>query len=76
VIQEQFHEVSEALFVREGQVGVGYRLLSETHNVKMLEKGSVVNDYGCLSDDGVSEFVYTAISSSPVEGYSIRKASF
>lgn len=61
VIQEQFHEVYEMLFITEGSVRVGYRLFNETHYGKMLEKKAVVNDYSCAFDK-CSEFLYTAFS--------------
>ena len=74
VIQEQFHEVYEMLFITEGSVRVGYRLFNETHYGKMLEKKAVVNDYSCAFDK-CSEFLYTAFSAQ-VKGYAIRKNSF
>ena len=61
VIQEQYHEVYEVLFITEGSVRVGYRLFNETYYGKMLERKAVVNDYSCAFDK-CSEFLYTAFS--------------
>jgi len=79
MIQEQYEEIFEVVFITKGTVGVGYRLFSEvffgrkilmTKHKKVI---SVINDYSCLQDK-CSEFLYKPVDR--VEALAMRKENF
>ena len=79
LIQDQWDEIFEVVYVMKGSVGVGYRLFNETFfgvrlmmtNEKKISAG--INDYGCL-ENKCSEFLYTPIEMT--EALAIRKFHF
>lgn len=79
IIQEQFEEVFEVVFVISGIVGVGYRLFSETFYGKSIIMSktkkiiSPINDYSCLKNKS-SEFHYKTIEKT--KALSIRRQFF
>ena len=66
MIQDQYEEVHEVVFIQRGQVAIGYRLFNETFYGKRmrLQDGrngtSTINDYSCLYNK-CSEFLYRPI---------------
>jgi len=79
VIQDQYEEIFEVVYVTKGVVGVGYRLFNEifygmqivmTKQKKMI---SVINDYSSLYNK-CSEFLYQPIDH--VEAFGMRKENF
>ena len=79
MIQDQYEEIFEVVFITKGSVGVGYRLFNEIfygmkivmmHDKKII---SVINDYSCLYNK-CSEFLYKPIDH--VEGLAMRKENF
>ena len=79
MIQEQYEEIFEVIYITNGAVGVGYRLFNEIfYGMRIImskEKKviSPINDYSCLTNK-CSEFLYKPIDI--VEALSIRKAPF
>ena len=84
IIQEQYEEIFEVVFIMNGAVGVGYRLFDEMFFGKkiIIPKGSrvlnrrklnVINDYSCLTQKG-SEFFYRALEVS--EALAMRRPYF
>jgi hypothetical protein len=79
MIQDQYSEIFEVIFIMKGTVGVGYRLFNEIfYGTKLCmsqEKkiNSVINDYSCLFDKS-SEFLYRPIDN--VEALAMRKYNF
>ena len=74
MVQDQYHEVFEVIFIMKGQVGVGYRLLTHVFYGKALQARDVVNDYAMLRNK-VSEFIYKPVKDF-AEGLSINKANW
>lgn len=79
IVQEQYEEIFEVLFLTKGLVGIGYRLFNEpffgkqilvTKDRRIL---SVINDYSSL-ENKCSEFLYRAIDAS--EALAVRKENF
>mmetsp|Transcript_37524 Transcript_37524/g.57481 ORF Transcript_37524/g.57481 Transcript_37524/m.57481 type:complete len:550 (+) Transcript_37524:1340-2989(+) len=79
MIQDQYEEIFEVIFIMKGSTGVGYRLFNEifygkqlimTKNQKIL---SVINDYSSLYNK-CSEFLYTPIDK--VEALAMRKENY
>ena len=79
MIQDQYEEIFEVVFITKGAVGVGYRLFNEifygmqiimSKNKKII---SVINDYSCLYNK-CSEFLYQPIDH--VEAFGIRRENF
>ena len=48
LIQDQYDEVFEVLYVMKGRIGVGYRLYNETPIGVVLQRGHVINDYALM----------------------------
>jgi len=81
MVQDQYEEVFEVVFVMKGAVAIGYRLFDEIfygkkfivandHKRANKKKLSVLNDYSCLFNK-CSEFLYLPIDN--VEGLAMRK---
>lgn len=79
LIQDQYEEIFEVVFVTNGSVGVGYRLFNEvfygmrivmSKNKRII---SPINDYSCLCNKS-SEFLYQPIDK--VEAVAIRREHF
>ena len=75
IIQDQYDEVFEVLYIMKGRVGVGYRLYNEQAFGVVLQRGHVVNDYAVMTQR-VSEFRYEVIIEPQVEGLAIRRIAF
>jgi len=84
MVQDQYEEVFEVIFVMKGAVAIGYRLFDEIfYGKKFIVKNDkkrankkrlgVVNDYSCL-ENKCSEFLYLPIDN--VEGLAMRKNNF
>jgi len=73
IIQDQFQEVYEVLFVTSGNVLVGYRLFNDIFYTKSMSNQAIVGDFACLYNK-VSEFLYKP--QDILEGYSIKKENF
>ena len=80
MIQDQYEEIFEVVFIMKGGVGVGYRLFNEifygtmiTMDSKTRKHASVINDYSCLYNK-CSEFLYKPIEK--VEALAMRKSNF
>jgi len=79
IIQEQYEEIFEVVFIIKGGVAIGYRLFSEIfygRRIVMAKRKkiiSVINDYSSLQDK-CSEFLYTPIDR--VEALAMRKENF
>lgn len=74
LIQGQYDEVFEVLYLMKGKVGVSYRLFNETAIGVVLQRGHVINEYALIVEK-VSEFSYQAILED-VEGLAIRRREF
>lgn len=82
MIQDQYEEIFEVVFIMKGAVGVGYRLFNEIFYGKKLimtnkkaggKPLTVINDYSSLLNK-CSEFLYKPIDS--VEALAMRKQKF
>jgi hypothetical protein len=74
IIQEQFGEVYEVLYINKGSVLVGYRLFNDTFYAKCIKGNQIiVGDFACLNNK-VSEFLYK--SHELILGFAIKKESF
>ena len=73
IIQDQFQEVFEVLFVMHGSVVVGYRLFNETFYARSMNQNVVVGDFACLNNK-VSEFLYCG--KELVSGFAVKKEKF
>lgn len=79
MIQDQYEEIFEVIFIIQGSVGVGYRLFNEIFygmRIVMIKDKKIVspiNDYSCLYNK-CSEFLYKPIDY--VEALAIRKENF
>jgi len=82
MIQEQYEEIFEAIFISKGSVGVGYRLFNDVHYARTMfmaknkeQKGiyPVINDYSIMFNK-CSEFLYLPIDF--VEAFSMRRWRF
>ena len=60
IIQDQFCEVFEVLYIMKGKVGVGYRLFNTVFLGMVLNQRNVINDYALIQNK-VSEFIYKPI---------------
>ena len=74
MIQDQFAEVFEVLFIMKGKVGVGYRLFNEIFLGLALKERQVVNEYAIIHNK-VSEFLYQPILEN-VDGLALRRSTF
>lgn len=74
MIQEQFNETFEVLYIMNGKVGVGYRLFNDVIMGKVLKERHSINDYAIICNK-VSEFLYRPIIEN-VEGYAICRQAF
>ena len=79
MIQDQYEEIFEVVFITNGAVGVGYRLFNEIFygmSIIMSKTKKIIspiNDYSCLSNKS-SEFLYKPIEY--VEALAMRKYNF
>lgn len=79
IIQDQYEECFEAIFVTKGCVGVGYRLFNQKFfgtQIVMSKKRktiNVINDYSLLYEK-CGEFLYQPFDF--VEAYAMRKENF
>lgn len=71
MIQDQFQEVFEVLYIMKGKVGVGYRLFNEIFLGIALKERQVMNDYAIIQEK-VSEFLYQPILEN-VEGLALNR---
>ena len=74
MIQDQFAEVFEVVFIMKGKVGVGYRLFNEIFLGMALKERQVINEYAIMQNK-VSEFLYQPIIEN-VEAVSLRRSAF
>lgn len=72
LIQDQYEEVYEVLFVTSGSVLIGYRLFREQFWAKMLHR-AIIGAYSSMTNK-VSEFMYKPIE--VVYGFAIKKENF
>ena len=81
MIQEQYEEIFEVVFMMHGSVGVGYRLFDEIFYGKKIiipkgykvlthKKLTVINDYSCITNK-CSEFLYRSVDL--VEAMAMRR---
>ena len=74
LIQDQFNEVYEVLYVMKGGLVVGYRLFNDTFWSKYLkEEQAMIGDFACLHNK-VSEFLYKPHE--VITGFAIKKQKF
>lgn len=79
MIQDQYEEIFEVIFITKGSVGVGYRLFNEIfYGMRIVMQAnkkiiSPINDYSCINNK-CSEFLYQPIDK--IEAYGIRKENF
>jgi hypothetical protein len=79
MIQDQYEEIFEVVYITKGAVGIGYRLFNEVFfGMQILMSKSkkiisVINDYSCLNNK-CSEFLYQPIDH--VEGFGMRRENF
>ena len=79
VIQDQYEEVFEAIYVTKGVVGVGYRLFNQeffgTQIImnKKINTINVINDYSLIYEK-CAEFLFKPFDF--VEAYAMRKENF
>ena len=73
MIQEQFEEVHEVLFITSGTVLVGYRLFKESYWAKLLKNRAIIGAFPCMINK-VSEFLYKPMEL--VQGFAIKKENF
>ena len=74
LIQDQFNEVYEVLYVMKGGLVVGYRLFNDTFWAKYLkEEHAIIGDFACLHNK-VSEFLYKPHE--VITGFAIKKQKF
>lgn len=79
IIQDQYEEVFEVVFITTGSVGVGYRLFNEVFygmRIIMTKQKRIIapiNDYSSLFNKS-SEFLYQPIEK--VEALAIRRENF
>ena len=79
MIQDQYEEIFEVVYLQNGAVGVGYRLFNEIfYGLKIMlnvdsKNISGINDYSCLHNK-CSEFLYIPIDH--VEALAMRKENF
>ena len=73
IIQDQFMEVHEVLFVSQGSILIGYRLFNDTFYAKCIKNTVIVGDFSCLHNK-VSEFIYKPHEQ--VIGFAIKKDKF
>lgn len=79
IIQEQYEEVFEVVFIMNGIVGIGYRLFNEVFYGKSLimnkQKRTIapINDYSCIFNKS-SEFLYQPVEKT--EALAIRREDF
>lgn len=72
IIQDQYQEVYEVLFVTSGSVLVGYRLFRETFWAKFLQR-AIIGAFPCMTNK-VSEFIYKPMEI--IHGFAIKKENF
>ena len=73
LIQDQYQEVYEVLFVTSGSVLVGYRLFRETFWAKLLQRRAILGAFPCMTNK-VSEFMYKPVE--VLHGFAIKKENF
>ena len=79
ILQDQYEEIFEVVFITKGAVGIGYRLFNEIFYgkkitiVKKRSRVSAINDYSSLYNK-CSEFLYMPIDK--VEAMAMRKENF
>ena len=79
MIQDQYEEIFEVIYITNGAVGVGYRLFNEIfYGMRIIMSVdrkiiSPINDYSCLTNK-CSEFLYKPIDY--VEALAMRKENF
>lgn len=74
VIQGQYEEVSEVLYVTSGSIFVSYRLFNEIFQAICIKANqNVIGDFASLNNK-VSEFMYQAHES--INGFAMTKLNF
>ena len=77
IIQNQYEEIFEVLFVMKGTYGIGYTLFNETFYAKQMginrRRLIPINDYSCLVEYN-SEFLYRAVNN--LEGLAIKRKNW
>jgi len=73
LIQDQFQEVFEVVFICKGRVIVGYRLFREVFYAKIMNKSPIVGDFSALKNK-VSEFLYKPTER--IDAFAIKKYNF
>lgn len=79
MIQDQYAEIFEVVYIQKGAVGVGYRLFEEIFYGARIamsaqnKKISAINDYSCLHNK-CSEFLFTPLE--PTEALAVRRENF
>ena len=79
MIQNQYEEIFEVIYVIKGAVGIGYRLFNELFfglsivMDKQKKDICVINDYSCLYNK-CSEFLYQPID--VVEAFAMRREKY
>lgn len=79
MIQHQYDEIFEVVYIMKGTVGVGYQLFNEVHyGIKLTmsrerKVNSAINDYSCLHNK-CSEFLYRPVDT--VEALAMRRFNF
>lgn len=70
ILQDEFDEVNELLFINEGRVGIGYTMNQEKKFVVFRDCNSVIGTQGIMLNKR-SEFIYKAFSD--VHGFALPK---
>lgn len=74
IIQGQYEEVSEVLYVTSGSIFVSYRLFNEIFQAICIKANqNVIGDFSCLYNK-VSEFMYQAHEN--IYGFAMSKKNF
>ena len=80
MIQDQYEEIFEVVFITKGSVGVGYRLFNEVfYGMRIIMSNKLkinvpINDYECIHNK-CSEFLYKPIEDK-IEALSMRRENF
>lgn len=73
IVQDQYEEVHEVLFITKGSILVGYRLFKEGFWAKLLKNRAIVGAFPCMTNK-VSEFMYKPMEI--IQGFAIKKHNF
>ena len=74
LIQDQFTEVFELLFLIKGKIGIGYRIFNDVFLGVALTERQMMNNYAMIHNK-VSEFLYKPVSEN-IEGLALRRETF